>query len=42
MKELDMRVSNGFVWLRIDPPMGYYEHGNETAGFLKFGYVVIN
>jgi hypothetical protein len=37
-----MRVSNGFGWLRIDPLTGYYENGNETAGFLKFGYVLIN
>jgi uncharacterized protein (DUF2237 family) len=37
-----MRMSNELVCLRIDPLTGYYEHGNETVGFLKFGYVVVN
>jgi hypothetical protein len=39
LKKLGMSVWIGLNWLKIDPLMGFCEHGNELAGSINTEYL---
>jgi hypothetical protein len=38
--EIDGKAWNGYIWLRIGPVAGPYEHGKEHSGSIKGGEIL--